>query len=185
MAAKLRRETRAWDEERSRQEAERDVTGRLASAHLVETTSIACVVATATCTRRLRFTAAGYGVIDGDRMLVPFRILDTPWDDSLKSEQRRGEIYLVEAQQHEETLALQLPPGYHVDELPGAARLTSPALDVAASFSASEGRLTGRRLLRVKPGRYPVETYPPIQRADQVYSQLRQRTLVLRRDAPR
>ncbi len=111
---------------------------------------------------RLEFTAADLGQLMQSRLLV-FRapVFGEDGLPGLSKEQRRQPV-VVEAWNISEDVAVELPRGFVVDEMPKPVRIRRPFGEFGAAWERGEGRLTLRWRLRTDRTVVPREEYESV-----------------------
>jgi hypothetical protein len=172
---------RGLDADGWRRDAEEFVKQRAATGHLVESGAMEFDRAAGRGRRALRFTAAGFATLDGDRLRAPLSLLLSSYDDAYLATDRTRPIYHEDPELIDERVTLHVPAGWEVAELPAHQSATSPAADYELDVRSEGGVVTARRTLSTRLGRFPTAQYPAIRSAVRAYSAAREQVIVLRR----
>jgi len=108
------------------------------------------------------FTAARYGQVMQDRLLV-FRPAIVSRRDSLSlTESSRKHPVVLEPNAYTETVKVKLPEGFEMEELPDAMKLDTPFGTYAASYVVKDGHLNYTRSLVLRGGTIPAVDYAKV-----------------------
>lgn len=169
-----------WQAERERVVAQRLPTARLA----VPSELPQCDRLQGRCTLREVLRVPSYVVDDGERLLVPLKLLTGVWDGrSLPPRREGGELYLRWGERIEDEAELSLPEGYEVEELPAMVHVEASPLSADFTTLVTEGKVMLRRVLRLEQGAFSEEGYPALLKALERYAKVRDEVLALRRTA--
>lgn len=110
----------------------------------------------------VEFTAAGYGQVMQDRLLI-FRpaVLDQLEAVSLV-ETKRTHPVVLDPQAYNETVRVKLPAGFEVDEMPDAIKLDASFGTFTATYEVKDGHLLFTRKLVQRAATIPVEDYAKV-----------------------
>jgi hypothetical protein len=159
------------------------VTARVATARVRTAPPLKCDFAQ--CEEQVEFDCDDLATIDGDRMLVPLKVLRTPWDARFVDKERHSDIVVLTPLRYEEDVAVQIPPGYRVAQLPESLHAEAPALDVDVQVETTADKVVVRRILQQKVGAYGVDTYKADQKVLISYRDVSHALVVLEKDPPR
>ncbi len=108
------------------------------------------------------FAAARYAQLMNNRLLVFKPAIVSHRDSlSLTNATRRAPIVL-EANAYTETVRVQLPAGFDVDELPDAVKVETPFGSYIATYEAKDGKLLFTRALIVRAATIPADQYDAV-----------------------
>jgi hypothetical protein len=103
-------------------EWEHFATARSASAHLLSSTSWSCDRAKGSCARKAKIALPGYAQPDGDRLVMPLRLLHSRIEDEIPPETdaalRKDDIEIGHEVRWTETLRVHAPTGWAFAEPP-------------------------------------------------------------------
>ncbi len=108
------------------------------------------------------FAAARYAQLMNNRLLVFKPAIVSHRDSlSLTNATRRAPIVL-EANAYTETVRVQLPAGFDVDELPDAVKVETPFGSYVATYETKDGKLLFTRALIVRAATIPANQYDAV-----------------------
>jgi transglutaminase-like putative cysteine protease len=108
------------------------------------------------------FTAARYGQVMQDRLLVFKPAIVSRRDSLLLTESSRQHPVVLESHAYNETVKVKLPEGFVVDELPDAVRLDTPFGTYATTYVVKDGQLHFTRSLVLRGAIIPVAEYAKV-----------------------
>jgi hypothetical protein len=110
----------------------------------------------------VNFTAARYGQLMQDRLLVFKPAIVSRRESLLLTENLRKHPVVLESQAFTETIKVKLPEGFEVDELPDAMKLDAPFGTYATSYMVKDGQLQFTRSLVLRRAIIPAEDYSKV-----------------------
>jgi hypothetical protein len=111
----------------------------------------------------VEFTAHSYGQLMQDRLLV-FRPAIVERQDTLAlTKTRRSHPVVLEAEAFSETVRVNLPTGFDVDEVPDAKKLETSFGNFSTKYEVKDGTLIFTRSLVLRAATIPVEDYAKVQ----------------------
>jgi len=115
-------------------------------------------------TLNVQFSAKAYGQLMQDRLLV-FKpaVVSRRESLSLTAAQRRHPVVL-RANAYSETVKVQLPPGFTVDEVPDAVKLETAFGSYTTSYEVVNGELVFKRQLSQKATTIPAAQYDAVRK---------------------
>jgi hypothetical protein len=117
----------------------------------------------------LQFSATGFAQIMQGRLMVFRPSILQPVDPLPFTETKRSWPAVITARTWRDTVRVQLPPGFDVDEMPETASLTTPFGTFQSKATVEAGVLTFTRTLVLKSMVVPVAEYPALKAfSDQV-----------------
>lgn len=137
-----------------------------------------------TANRAIEFEATGYAVRDGDSLILPLSFFSGGLDDSFKSAGgRKQPIAVRQLYERVEEATIRIPDGFDVQTLPSGVSSSGP-FEVRIE-AERDGRLVRiRRILRTKPGMYPVDSYPKAFEAGETFRKIRSEALTFVEQGP-
>jgi Transglutaminase-like superfamily len=107
----------------------------------------------------VEFTAAGYGQLMQDRLLVFKPAIVSRSGGISSSDEKRTQPVVLKSRSYQETVRVKLPADFEVDELPDPLKLESAFGSYNATFEVVDGQLVFKRSLIQKAATIPVEQY--------------------------
>lgn len=108
------------------------------------------------------FTAAAYGRTVGQYLLIFKPAVVSERGFTYLNQAERKYAVVLEADSYQETVEVDLPPGFTVDEMPAPVDLTTPFGRYRADWRAEAGKLFFERHLELDNAVVPPEDYPSV-----------------------
>jgi len=137
--------------------------------------------------RSVQFNAPAYGVVDGERLLIPLTSLDMGWDDRFVESisQREHDLRFSYSYHAVEEFEVEIPTGYTIERLPEPVRAGSSPLKISARFEKTPTGFRVVRSVKVDHGVYDKETfYPRVSEALDAFRSVRTETVVALKARP-
>jgi hypothetical protein len=175
--------TRSWQRDRWQKGLESTAQARHKTARLGEFTPQTCDKRQGRCSLRFAWSAPGYAVVDGERLVVPLAFLTSSWDKERPAgdEERQRDVFFRRPERDEEVLRVRVPDGFVVEELPAPVALQSPPLEIALDVARDGDTVVVRRSVQTHAGQWSKSEYARVAEILQTFSSLRAKTFTLRR----
>ncbi len=100
---------------------------------------------------------AGYAPPAADRWIIPLDFLSLAIDQRSLADRKR-DLFITDAEVADESVLIHFPAGYGIKTLPQNIDEKSDAFDVHIGYRQDDSGVTIHRTLKLKPGRYKVDT---------------------------
>ena len=110
----------------------------------------------------VEFSGAAYAQLMRDRLMIFKPAVVARRDALFLTEKTRKHAVILDSQAYSETVRIKLPPGFDVDELPDATKLTAAFGAYSAACEVKEGFLIFKREMTIKSATVPVDQYAAV-----------------------
>jgi hypothetical protein len=110
----------------------------------------------------VEFTAARYGQVMQDRLLVFRPAVIGSFEPLSLTEAKRHHPIVLESEAYSDTVRVKLPAGFEVDEMPDAMKLDTSFGTFSATYEVKDGHLIFTRTLVQRAATIPVEDYSKV-----------------------
>ncbi len=110
----------------------------------------------------VEFTAANYGQVMQNRLLVFKPVIVARREALLLTQATRKHAVVIAAQSYTETVNVKLPAGFDVDELTDAVKLDAPFGSYAATYAVKDNQLQFIRTMITRASTIPPEQYQSV-----------------------